>query len=71
MDADSTATKRGAAMKQFEVTITETYVKKIIVEAETAQQAEDKVIAMSMADEIDWSCDCDVEGDIEVKEVQP
>ena len=58
-------------MKQFEVTVTETYVKKIIVEAETAQQAEDKVIAMSMADEIDWSCDCDVEGDIEVKEVQP
>ena len=58
-------------MKQFEVTITETYVKKIIVEAETAQQAEDKVIAMSMADEIDWSCDCDVEGDIKVKEAQP
>ena len=58
-------------MKQFEVTVTDTYIKKIIVEAETAQQAEDKVIAMSMADEIDWSCDCDVEGDIEVKEVQP
>lgn len=58
-------------MKQFEVTVTEKYVKKIIVEAETAQQAEDKAIAMSMADEIDWSCDCDTEGGIEVKEVKP
>ena len=56
-------------MKQFEVTVTETYAKKIIVEAETEQQAEDK--AMSMADEIDWSCDCDIEGGIEVKEVKP
>ena len=58
-------------MKQFEVTITETYVKKIIVEAETAQQAEDKVTDMSMADEIDWSSNCDLDGGIEVKEVQP
>ena len=58
-------------MKQFEVTVTEKYTKKIIVEAETAQQAEDKAIAMSMADEIDWSCDCDIDGGIEVKEVQP
>ena len=58
-------------MKQFEVTLTETYIKKIIVEAETAQQAENKVIAMSMADEIDWSSNCDIDGGIEVKEVQP
>ena len=58
-------------MKQFEVTVTETYIKKIIAEAETAQQAEDKVIAMSMADEIDWSSNCDLDGGIEVKEVQP
>ena len=58
-------------MKQFEVTVTETYVKKIIVEAETAQQAENKVTAMSMADEIDWSSNCDLDGGIEVKEVQP
>ena len=58
-------------MKQFEVTLTETYIKKIIVEAETAQQAENKVIAMSMADEIDWSSNCDLDGGIEVKEVQP
>ncbi len=58
-------------MKQFEVTVTETYTKKIIVEAETAQQAENKAIAMGMADEIDWSCDCNVEGGIEVKEVKP
>ena len=58
-------------MKQFEVTVTETYIKKIIVEAETAQQAENKVIAMSMADEIDWSSNCDLDGGIEVKEVQP
>ena len=58
-------------MKKFEVTLTETYIKKIIVEAETAQQAEDKVTDMSMADEIDWSSDCDLDGGIEVKEVQP
>ena len=58
-------------MKQFEVTVTETYIKKIIVEAETAQQAENKVIAMSMADEIDWSSNCDLDGGIEAKEVQP
>lgn len=58
-------------MKQFEVTVTEKYTKKIIVEAETAQQAENKAIAMSMADEIDWSSNCDLDSDIEVKEVQP
>ena len=57
-------------MKQFEVTITETYVKKIIVEAETAQQAEDNVSAMSMADEIDWSSDCHLDSGIEVNEVK-
>ena len=57
-------------MKQFEVTLTETYIKKIIVEAETAQQAENKVIAMSSR-EIDWSSNCDLDGGIEVKEVQP
>ena len=58
-------------MKQFEVTLTETYIKKIIVEAETAQQAEDKVTDMSMADEIDWSSDFHLDSGIEVKEVQP
>ena len=58
-------------MKQFEVTVTETYIKKIIVEAETAQQAEDKVTDMSMADEIDWSSNCDLDSGIEVKEVKP
>ena len=57
-------------MKQFEVTLTETYIKKIIVEAETAQQAENKVIAMSMDDEIDWSSNCDLDGGIEAREVQ-
>ena len=61
----------GGGMKQFEVTLTETYIKKIIVEAETAQQAENKVIAMSMDDEIDWSSNCDLDGGIEVKEAQP
>ena len=58
-------------MKQFEVTVTETYVKKIIVEAETAQQAENKVIDMSTADKIDWSSNCDIDSGIEVKEVKP
>ena len=61
----------GGGMKQFEVTVTETYVKKIIVEAETAQQAENKVIDMSMADIIDWSSNCDLDSGIEVKEVKP
>ena len=61
----------GGGMKQFEVTVTETYVKKIIVEAETAQQAENKVIDMSMAEKIDWSSNCDLDSGIEVKEVQP
>ena len=61
----------GGGMKQFEVTVTETYVKKIIVEAETAQQAENKVIDMSMADKIDWSSNCDLDSGIEVKEVKP
>lgn len=58
-------------MKQFEVTITETYTKKIIVEAETAQQAEIKAIAMCMAGEINWSSNCGLDSDIEVKEVKP
>ena len=61
----------GGGMKQFEVTVTETYVKKIIVEAETAQQAENKVIDMSMADKINWSSNCDLDSGIEVKEVKP
>ena len=56
-------------MKQFEVTVTEKYTKKIIVEAETAQQAEDKITDMRIADEIDWSSNCDLDSDIEVKEV--
>ena len=58
-------------MKQFEVTLTETYIKKIIVEAETAQRAEDKVTDMRMSDEIDWSSDCHLDSGMEVKEVQP
>ena len=57
-------------MKKFEVTVTETYTKKIIVEAETAQQAENKAIAMCMADEINWSSNCGLDSDIEVKEVK-
>lgn len=58
-------------MRQFEVTVTEKYTKKIIVEAETAQQAENKAIEMCMADEIDWSSNCGVFCDIEVEEVKP
>ena len=41
-------------MKQFEVTITETFIKKIIIEAETAEEAENTADNMNFNDEIDW-----------------
>ena len=44
-------------MKQFEVTITETFIKKIIIEAETAEEAENIADSMNFNGEIDWSSD--------------
>ena len=44
-------------MKKFEVTITETLIKKIIIDAETAEEAENMADSMNFNDEIDWSSD--------------
>ena len=58
-------------MKYFEVTITETFIKKIIIDAETAEEAENKADSMNFNGEIDWSSNCDLDSGIEVKEVKP
>ena len=44
-------------MKQFEVTITETFIKKIIIDAETAEEAENIADSMNFNGAIDWSSD--------------
>ena len=44
-------------MKKFEVTITETLIKKVIIEAETAEEAENIADSMNFNGEIDWSSD--------------
>ena len=41
-------------MKKFEVTITETLIKKIIVDDETAEEAENIADSMNFNGEIDW-----------------
>ena len=50
-------------MKKFEVTITETLIKKVIVEAETAEEAENIADSMNFNGEIDWSSDVVEDGD--------
>ena len=50
-------------MKQFEVTITETFIKKIIIDAETAEEAENIADSMNFNGEIDWSSDVVEDGD--------
>ena len=50
-------------MKQFEVTITETLIKKIIIDAETAEEAENIADSMNFNGEIDWSSDVAEDGD--------
>ena len=50
-------------MKQFEVTITETLIKKIIIDAETVEEAENIADSMNFNDEIDWSSDVETDGD--------
>ena len=50
-------------MKQFEVTITETLIKKIIISAETAEEAENIADSMNFNGEIDWSSDVAEDGD--------
>ena len=60
-------------MKKFEVTITETFIKKIIIDAETVEEAEN--IAENIADsmnfngEIDWSSDVETDGDTVVVKI--
>ena len=56
-------------MKKFEVTITETLIKKIIVDAETAEEAENMADSMNFNGEIDWSSDVAEDGDTVVREV--
>lgn len=56
-------------MKQFEVTITETFIKKIIVDAETAEEAENMDDSMNFNDEIDWSSDVEVIGVTEATKI--
>ena len=50
-------------MKQFEVTITETLIKKIIISASSAEEAENIADSMNFNGEIDWSSDVETDGD--------
>ena len=52
-------------MKQFEVTITETLIKKIIIDAETAEEAENIADSMNFNGDIDWSSDVETDGGTE------
>ena len=56
-------------MKKFEVTITETLIKKIIIDAETAEGAENIADDMNFNGEIDWSSDVSEDGDTVAREV--
>ena len=50
-------------MKKFEVTITETLIKKIIIFTETVEDAENIADSMNLNGEIDWSSDVETDGD--------
>ena len=50
-------------MKQFEVTITETLIKKVIIEAVSVEEAENIADSMNFNGEIDWSSDVETDGD--------
>ena len=56
-------------MKKFEVTITETLIKKIIINAETAEEAENIADSMNFNCEIDWSSDVVEDGGTVAREV--
>lgn len=58
-------------MKKFEVTITETLTKKITIDAETAEEAENIADDMNFRGEIDWSSDVETDGDTVVRELKP
>ena len=54
---------------KFEVTIIETLTKKIIIDAETAEAAENIADNMNFNGEIDWSSDVVEDGDTVAREV--
>ena len=54
---------------KFEVVITETLIKKVIIEAETAEEAENIADNMNFNGEIDWSSDVETDGDTVAREV--
>ena len=56
-------------MKKFEVLVTETLIKKIIIDAETAEAAENIADSMNFNGEIDWSSDVSEDGDTVAREV--
>ena len=56
-------------MKQFEVIITETLIKKVIIDAETAEAAENIADNMNFNGEIDWSSTVVEDGDTVAREV--
>ena len=58
-------------MKKFEVTITETLTKKITIDAETAEEAENIADDMNFRGEIYWSSDVETDGDTVVRELKP
>ena len=56
-------------MKQFEVTITETLIKKIIISASSVEEAENIADSMNFNGEIDWSSDVETDGDTVVMKI--
>ena len=56
-------------MRKFEVTIIETLIKKIIVNAVSAEAAENIADDMNFNGEIDWSSDVVEDGDTVAREV--
>ena len=56
-------------MKKFEVTIIETLIKKIIIDAVSAEDAENIADSMNFNGEIDWSSDVSEDGDTVAREV--
>ena len=54
---------------KFEVEIIETLIKKVIVEAKTAEEAENIADSMNFNGEIDWSSDVETDGGTVAREV--
>ena len=54
---------------KFEVTIIETLIKKVTIDAETAEDAVNIADNMNFNGEIDWSSDVETDGDTVAREV--